>query len=605
MSSSTEAKKNAGSLSSTECPVCNQLVVSDLINQHLDRCLKTGTSQKNSKSPKDSPRKSPSRKKKTGTVSATSISPPNTPKGSSTSKSLNSTTIHPFFQSRTQKKDTRISWTSSSAKKFRTDIIDLEDDSGSPKDDIVKFEEGSINDRAESKKNKFGQAGTSSSFVNGMSCPDSAAVLSRSSIGDKQTKDTKFKPLAEVMRPTRLDGYVGQDDVVGEKTLLRKLINSEYMPSIILWGPPGCGKTTLAHIIASHSRERGTKFVTLSAVASGTKDVKDIVSKAQTDQKMFQAKTILFLDEIHRFNKAQQDVFLPFVEKGIITLIGATTENPSFSLNSALLSRCKTIVLEKLSSENIKTIVLRALEFLEVNIIQDNKETASVKGGLSITQSAIDFVVAVSDGDCRTALNSLQTAVDGFRDVADYVITKEDIKSSLKKTHFLYDRKGDMHYDTISAFHKSMRFGKENAALYYLARMLNGGEDPRFIARRLMVFASEDIGLADPTMLSLAAATHQSCEKIGMPECRIMLSHCTVQFARAPKSRETYDAYGRAEIFVREFEGPHPAIPLSIRNAPTKLMRELGYAKGEYGSCMPEGMEHIDFFKGPPPAHHK
>ncbi|OQR78106.1 ATPase WRNIP1-like [Tropilaelaps mercedesae] len=407
------------------------------------------------------------------------------------------------------------------------------------------------------------------------------------------------------MRPTKLEGFVGQEDAVGEKTLLRKLINSEHMPSVVFWGPPGCGKTTLAHIIANHSRERGTRFVPLSAVTAGIKDVKDVVTRAQTDQKMFRAKTILFLDEIHRFNKAQQDVFLPHVESGTITLIGATTENPSFSLNSALLSRCKVIVLEKLSSDNIKTIMLRALEKLQVDVVRDDEKTMSRKGGLSITESAVDFVVGVSDGDSRTALNSLQTAIDGFRDVESYRITKEDIKDSLKKTHFLYDRKGDQHYDTISAFHKSMRFGKENAALYYLARMLHGGEDPRFIARRLMVFASEDIGLADPSMLSLAAATQQSCEKIGMPECRIMLSHCTVQFARAPKSRETYDAYGRAEMFIKNFEGPHPPIPLAIRNAPTKLMRELGYAQGEYGSCMPEGMEHINFFKGPPPAHHK
>ncbi|XP_003740028.1 ATPase WRNIP1 [Galendromus occidentalis] len=416
-------------------------------------------------------------------------------------------------------------------------------------------------------------------------------------------KDEPFKPLAEAMRPNTLQEYVGQEEAVGEKTLLRRLLDGPNVPSLILWGPPGCGKTTLAHIIAKKTQATGHRFVTLSAVAANTKDVKDVVSRAQTDQKMFKIKTILFLDEIHRFNKAQQDVFLPHIEKGTITLIGATTENPSFSLNSALLSRCKVIVLEKLSSENIRTILSRAASSLEVQILPDDSPEQAT--GLAITDSALSFLVGISDGDSRTALNSLQTAVEGFKQLEKHVITKDDIRDSLKKTHFLYDRKGDQHYDTISAFHKSMRFGKDTAALYYLARMLSGGEDPRFIARRLIVFASEDIGLADPSMLSLAMATHQACEKIGMPECRIMLSHCTVQFARSPKSRETYNAYGRAEMFIRDFEGPHPPVPLAIRNAPTKLMKELGYAQGEYGTCLPESLGDLDFFRGAPPPHLK
>ncbi|XP_064466342.1 ATPase WRNIP1-like [Ornithodoros turicata] len=439
-------------------------------------------------------------------------------------------------------------------------------------------------------------------------CAADSALLSQlqasPSVPKPQT-NAHFKPLAEVVRPTCLDEYVGQRDIVGENCLLRKLILSNNIPSMVLWGPPGCGKTTIASIIAKHCKQSScANFVTLSAVSTGVKEVKDVIERAKNDQKMLKRKTVLFIDEIHRFNKLQQDVFLPHVENGTIILIGATTENPSFSLNSALLSRCRVFVLEKLSLESVTLILQRALKQLNIAIVPDgHNQLHEDKRCAQIDEDAVRFLAAVCDGDARTALNALQAAVQSHAnsqpEKVDNAlhITKDSIRDGLQKTHFLYDRKGDQHYNTISAFIKSMRGSDANAALYYLARMLTGGEDPRFIARRLIIFASEDIGIADSQALPLAVATHESVLKVGMPECRIMLSHCTTYMARAPKSRETYNAYGKVEKLLQDHEGPLPPIPLHLCNAPTSLMKQLGYGmKPTNASYLPASLTGVDFF---------
>ncbi|XP_075733335.1 ATPase WRNIP1-like isoform X3 [Rhipicephalus microplus] len=326
------------------------------------------------------------------------------------------------------------------------------------------------------------------------------------------------------MRPSSLDEFIGQSGVLGDQSLLRQLITSNRIPSMILWGPPGCGKTTLAHIIANKCKQSSdARFATLSATTAGVKDVKDVLERARNDQKMFKKKTVLFIDEIHRFNKLQQDVFLPAVESGTIVLVGATTENPSFSLNSALLSRCRIFMLKKLPTAEVALILHRALAHLDVELVFKNDEPRKdlPSGQLLMEEAAVDYLAAMCDGDARTALNSLQTAVEAHRSMAEgQLITAKSIKEGLKRTHFHYDRAGDQHYDIISAFIKSMRGGDANAALYYMARMLAGGEDPLFIARRLVIFASEDIGVADSHALVLAMATHDSVMKVGLPECR-------------------------------------------------------------------------------------
>ncbi|XP_037562157.1 ATPase WRNIP1-like [Dermacentor silvarum] len=407
----------------------------------------------------------------------------------------------------------------------------------------------------------------------------------------------EFKPLAEQMRPSCLDEFVGQSSVLGDRSLLRQLISSNRIPSMILWGPPGCGKTTLAHIIANQCKQSSdARFATLSATTAGVKDVKEVLERAKNDQKMFKKKTVLFIDEIHRFNKLQQDVFLPAVESGAVVLVGATTENPSFSLNSALLSRCRVFVLEKLPTAEVALILHRALARLDVELVfkNDGPQVGSPSGQLLMEEEAVDFLAVMCDGDARTALNSLQTAVEAHRSTGGgQRITAESIKEGLKRTHFHYDRAGDQHYDIISAFIKSMRGGDANAALYYLARMLAGGEDPLFIARRLVVFASEDIGVADSHALVLAVATHDSVMKVGLPECRIMLSHCTTYCARAPKSRETYNAYAHAEEVVRKHEGPLPAVPMHLRNHASSEQRVQGRGK----PFLPQQIAHLDFFK--------
>nr|XP_008116183.1 PREDICTED: ATPase WRNIP1 [Anolis carolinensis] len=419
--------------------------------------------------------------------------------------------------------------------------------------------------------------------------------------GEGLAQKLEGKPLADKLRPNSLEEYMGQHKALGEETLLRSLLEAHEVPSLILWGPPGCGKTTLAHIIANSSKKNGTRFVTLSATSAKTNDVRDVIAQAQNEKRLCKRKTILFIDEIHRFNKSQQDTFLPHVECGTVTLIGATTENPSFQVNSALLSRCRVIVLEKLSVEAMEAILMRAVKSLGIQILsQEEPHTGSVNGSNSkssetcvcIERKAINTLAYLCDGDARTGLNGLQMAVQarltkltnqsttGDSSIQGMIITEDHVKEGLQRSHILYDRAGEEHYNCISALHKSMRGSDENASLYWLARMLEGGEDPLYVARRLVRFASEDIGLADPSALTQAVAAYQGCHFIGMPECEVLLAQCVVYFARAPKSIEVYSAYNNVKACLRNYQGPLPPVPLHLRNAPTRLMKDLGYAKG-------------------------
>jgi len=363
-------------------------------------------------------------------------------------------------------------------------------------------------------------------------------------------EEKQQSPLADRVRPQNLEEFVGQEHLVGEGKPLRVAIEKDQLFSLIFWGPPGCGKTTLARIIAN---ETGAHFVGLSAVSAGKADVTKVVKEAKERLKLYQKRTILFLDEIHRFNKAQQDALLPSVEDGTIILIGATTENPSFEVIGPLLSRCRVYTLERLTPKEIKTIVERVLTDVE------------------ITDEALEFLVQAANGDARVALNTLEIAA---RHVSP--IDTETVKNILQ-SKLLYDRVGEEHYNTISAFIKSMRGSDPDAALYYLARMLEAGEDPLFIARRMVIFASEDIGNADPKALPLAVSVFEACERIGLPECQINLAHGVTYLASAPKSNASYSALLKAQKDVKETL--NEPIPLHIRNAPTPLMKELCYGK--------------------------
>jgi len=368
----------------------------------------------------------------------------------------------------------------------------------------------------------------------------------------------KAAPLAERMRPRSLDECIGQE-LVGPQGVLRSLIEQDRVPSMILWGGAGTGKTTIARCIASMV---GSRFVEINSTSSGVADCKKIFAEARGELGLTGRKTILFCDEIHRFTKAQQDCFLGPVENGQVTLIGATTENPSFKVQNALLSRCRTFTLQKLTDEDILQILERGLASEGQNVPADLIDSEFLK-----------YLAAFSDGDARTALNLLELAMSLSTRPS---VTKEDIKASLTKT-LVYDRAGDQHYDTISAFHKSVRGSDPDAALYYLARMLQSGEDPLYVARRMVVIASEDVGLADNSMLSLATSAYTAAEKIGMPECRIALAHATVALCLAPKSTRAYRGLNNAYAALREPGVASLPIPIHLRNAPTKLMKELGY----------------------------
>ena len=375
-------------------------------------------------------------------------------------------------------------------------------------------------------------------------------------------------PLADRMRPQTLTEFVGQEHLVSKGKILRALIESDQLVSLLFWGPPGVGKTTLAHIIAHETK---SYFVHFSAIMAGVADIKKVVAQAEERKKAYGTDTILFVDEIHRFNKAQQDAFLPSVEKGSIVLIGATTENPSFEVISPLLSRCRVLVLNPLEEEHLGKILDQAL--------QDKKRGLGMYN-ITLEKGVKDMLLTFANGDARTVLNGIELAFSIARrhNGKKILITEDDIKQALQKEHLMYDKKGEEHYNTISAFIKSMRASNADAALYYLGRMIQAGEDPLFIARRCVIFASEDVGLSDPKALLLAVATFQACERVGLPECQINLAHCTSYLAKTSKDRSSYNAYFEALSDVKTF-GNLP-IPLNLRNAPTDLMKELGYGKG-------------------------
>ncbi len=362
------------------------------------------------------------------------------------------------------------------------------------------------------------------------------------------------KPLAEQMRPTKLADVIGQAHLLDDGGLLQKIVETKQPVSLILWGPPGTGKTTLARIIA---HEVDAEFIELSAVTASKKDVMNVVEHARQNWNLSQ-RTILFVDEIHRFNKAQQDAFLPHVESGLITLIGATTENPSFEVINPLLSRARVLVLNPLSKNEITKVL--------------EKTIAVHKLAKRVSKSAIDYIAELSGGDARVALGNLELALSLAKK-----ITPEIVRTAAQTKVPGYDKKGDMHYDVISAFIKSMRGSDEQATTYYLSRMIDAGEDPKFIARRMVIFASEDIGLAGNGALSLAVATFQAVERVGLPEANYNLYHCAVALARSAKSREITDIMTRSKQLANQFSDS--PVPLHIRNAPTKLMKDLGYSK--------------------------
>ena len=374
------------------------------------------------------------------------------------------------------------------------------------------------------------------------------------------------QPLASRMRPRDLSEFVGQEHLVGEGKILRQMIERDQIPSMILWGPPGVGKTTLANVVANATR---AEFVNFSAVTSGIKEIKEIMARAEKGRQLG-VRTVLFVDEIHRFNKAQQDAFLPFVEQGSIILIGATTENPSFEVNSALLSRCKVFVLKGLTEDNLVTLLRHAL----------SEERGFGRLGVVCSDEMLRKIAIYANGDARNALGTLETAVANSAINADGKpeINEDVLSQVVSRKALMYDKNGEEHYNIISALHKSMRNSDPDAAVYWLARMLEGGEDPLYIARRCVRFASEDVGLADPNALLLANAVWDACHNLGVPECNVHLTQIVVYLALAPKSNAMEEAYLRAAADAQNMMAE--PVPLNIRNAPTRLMKNLDYGKG-------------------------
>lgn len=377
--------------------------------------------------------------------------------------------------------------------------------------------------------------------------------------------DPQDTPLATRLRPQTLEEFVGQKHLLGEGKILRRLIEQDRVSSMIFWGPPGVGKTTLARIIAGKTK---ASFINFSAVTSGIKEIKEVMNEAEQSRLMGE-KTLLFVDEIHRFNKAQQDAFLPFVERGSIVLIGATTENPSFEVNSALLSRCKVFVLQALTTADLVSLLRRALT--------DQRGFGDWQ--VEISGDMLESIANFANGDARTALGTLEMAVlNGRREGEKTVVTPEILEQCTSRRSLLYDKKGEEHYNLISALHKSMRNSDPDAAIYWLSRMLEAGEDPLYVARRLIRFASEDVGMADSRALEIATAAYQASHFIGMPECTVNLTHAVVYLSLAPKSNALYMAYESAKRDAQNMLAE--PVPLAIRNAPTQLMKELHYGEG-------------------------
>ncbi|MCD7806455.1 MAG: replication-associated recombination protein A [Lachnospiraceae bacterium] len=402
------------------------------------------------------------------------------------------------------------------------------------------------------------------------------------------------QPLAARLRPGDLDEFVGQAHLLGKGKVLRRLIESDQVSSMIFWGPPGVGKTTLARIIANRTR---AKFIDFSAVTSGIKEIRMVMQQAE-DNRRYGERTIVFVDEIHRFNKAQQDAFLPFVEKGSIILIGATTENPSFEVNGALLSRCKVFVLQALSAEDITVLLNRALK--------DPRGFGDMQ--VEMAPELVEALANFANGDARTALSTLEMVVlnGQITEEGTTLVTRETLEQCTSKKSLLYDKKGEEHYNLISALHKSMRNSDPDAAVYWLARMLEAGEDPLYVARRVVRFASEDVGLADPQALTQAVAVYQACHFLGMPECNVHLTQAVIYMSMAPKSNAMEAAYNAAKVdAIEQIAEP---VPLIIRNAPTNLMKELSYGEGylyahDYEEkltamqCLPDSLQGREYYQ--------
>lgn len=389
-----------------------------------------------------------------------------------------------------------------------------------------------------------------------------------------QDRPTTYAPLAERLRPHELTEFIGQEALVGPQGIVRRLLDQQKMVSLIFWGPPGSGKTTLAHIIAESLE---AKFIALSAVAAGVKELRDIIEQATKERQFYGSRTIVFIDEIHRWNKGQQDALLPYIENGTITLIGATTENPSFELNAALLSRCQVVVFESLSAEQMRQLL----------------ERTAVK----LQPEALMALIAFADGDARVALNTIELLQQMHSDVS--ILTGDQLRSELEKVALRYDKSGEEHYNLISALHKSMRASDPHAAVYWCGRMLFAGEDPLYVMRRVVEFASEDIGNADPQALVICVAAHQAAHYLGMPEGQYAILQAVTYCALAPKSRAVYNAAGAVQHDIQTT--PNPGVPMHLRNASTKLMKQVGYGKGknEGRSNLPDHLSDRRYYQTP------